>query len=276
MHWVGQLWWKAIIGIAVATVVSACVVDTPSINTTQAPVAPTAIVQPTVAPRFEPTLPAISPTSAPLTTPTSGATPAPTAEATALPGPTTVPVPAGPPPLPTSAPEAEFQPVTVGPGLVAIPVQGARFRLTEAHPVLQLGGHTLIYVDDERNAEVDIFTPMAEADGTAIGSYGDLITYLSSDAVFANLLELDAVSIAGFPTRVFEGTAESPDRAFITEIAAASNDQLGWFPPARMRLWVIDHPSGAVIISAESLENPGRYSDAVRLATEVLSTIEFG
>ena len=122
--------------------------------------------------------------------------------------------------------------------------------------MLQLGGHTLIYVDDERNAEVDIFTPMAEADGTAIGSYGDLITYLSSDVVFANLLELDAVSIAGFPTRVFEGTAESPDRAFITEIAAASNDQLGWFPPARMRLWVIDHPSGAVIISAESLENP--------------------
>ena len=147
--------------------------------------------------------------------------------------------------------------------------------LAEPHPVLQLGGHTLIYVDDDRNAEVDIFIPAATSDDTAINSYDEVIAYLESNAVFAGLAELSPVSIAGNPTRVFEGTADSTDRAFITEIGTADEDQVGWFPPARMRLWVINHAAGPVIVSAESLENPGRYSDAIRLATEILSTITF-
>jgi hypothetical protein len=147
--------------------------------------------------------------------------------------------------------------------------------LAETHPILQLGGHTLIYVDDEQNAEVDIFIPAAAADGSVIDSYEVLIAYLESAPALAGLAELSPVSIAGIPTRVFEGTADSPDRAFITEIVTADNNQLGWFPAVRMRLWVINHSGGPVIVSAESLENPGQYSDAVRLATEILSTIDF-
>jgi hypothetical protein len=147
--------------------------------------------------------------------------------------------------------------------------------LAQTRPVLQLGGHTLIYVDDERTAEVDIFIPAATGRGRVIDSYDELILYLQTAPDFAGLEELRPVSIAGFPTRVFEGTADSPDRAFITDIAALENDQLGWFPSERMRLWAIDHPDGPVIVSAESLDNPGRYSDAVRLATGILSTIDF-
>ncbi len=166
-------------------------------------------------------------------------------------------------------------PVPVNPGLIAIPVQGVSFMLAQTRPILQLGGHTLIYVDDEGTAEVDIFTPVGARDASPIDSYAVLISYIEADPVFAALEELTPVSIAGLPTRVFEGTADSAERAFLTDLRATGDDVFGWFPPVRMRLWVIDHPDGAVIVSAESLENPGRYSEAVRLATEVLSTIDF-
>lgn len=258
----GRLRQMAMIGAGAAAILTACVVDTPGIDSTQPAPDPTAVVAPTEAPQFEPTAPPAPPTAVPTSTP--------------VPEPTATPTPTGPPPLPTSAPEEEFAPVTVEPGLVVVPVRNARFMLAQARPVLQLGGHTLIYVDDARDAEVDIFTPAASRDGNTIDTYDALITYMSTDAALANLGELNPVSIAGFPTRVFEGTASATERAFITELAAADNDQLGWFPPGRMRLWVIDHPSGPVIVSAESLENPGRYSEAVRLATEILSTIDFG
>lgn len=256
-----------IVGLALAALLASCVVDTPGIENTGSPDVATAVApQPTAEqPQFEPTVVA-EPT--PLPTPTE--TP------TAVPEPTATPVPAGPPPLPTSAPEDEFQAVLVEPGLVVVPVRDARFMLADTRPILQLGGHTLIYVDDQRNAEVDIFIPAAAADLSPINDYATLITYLETNAVFSGIAELSPVSIAGIPTRVFEGTASSTTRAFVTELAAADNDQLGWFPPARMRLWVLDHPDGPVIVSAESLENPGRYSDAVRLATEILSTIDFG
>ena len=248
--------------------VASCVVDTPGIENAEPAATSTATEQPTTAPpQFEPTAP---PQPTPTLEPTAVAT------ATPVPAPTATPTPVGPPPLPTSAPEDEFVPATTDPGLVVVPVRGARFMLATTRPILQLGGHTLIYVDDQLNAEVDIFTPVAAADGTPIATFPDLIAVFQSDPVFSGLSELSPVSIAGLQTRVFEGTAQSPDRAFITELAAADNDQLGWFPPARMRLWVINHPDGPVVVSAESLENPGRYSEAVRLATEILSTIDFG
>ena len=258
----GRHWRIALAGLLMTAVTAACVVDTPGIENTGPAAQQTAAPQPTAA------APAFAPTAIP--EPTTAAAPTTAAD------PTATPAALGPPPLPTAPPDSEFEPAAVQPGLVVVPVRGARFMLAEAHPILQLGGHTLIYVDDEHNAEVDIFIPAAAADGSLIDSYAVLVAYLESAPVLAGLTELSPVSIAGIPTRVFEGTAESAGRAFITEVATADNDQLGWFPPARMRLWVINHPDGPVIVSAESLENPGRYSDAVRLATEILSTIDFG
>jgi hypothetical protein len=251
----GRHWCTPLAALLMTAVTAACVVDTSGIENT------VPIDQHTAAP------PVFEPTAIP--EPTAASSP------TAVAEPIATPAALGPPPLPTAAPEAEFEPTAVGPGLVVVPVRGARFILAETHPILQLGGHTLIYVDDERNAEVDIFIPAAAADGSVIDSYEVLITYLESAPALAGLVELSPVSIASFPTRVFEGTANSADRAFITEVATVNNNQLGWFPPARMRLWVINHPDGPVIVSAESLENPGRYSDAARLATEILSTIDF-
>ena len=253
-------WRTALVGLLITVVAPACVVDNPGIEDTGQALDPAATTQPTaVAPTFEPTVEAAQPTA---TAPPSVA-------------PTATSAPLGPLALPTAAPEADQQPTPVEPGLVVVPVRGARFMLAQTRPVLQLGGHTLIYVDDERTAEVDIFIPAGTGRGRVIDSYDELILYLQTAPDFAGLEELRPVSIAGFPTRVFEGTADSPDRAFITDIAALENDQLGWFPSERMRLWAIDHPDGPVIVSAESLDNPDRYSDAVRLATGILSTIDF-
>lgn len=254
---------------AVATMLSlsACIVEGPTIETTgdqTNPPVPTQAPEPTVdTPQFEPTVPA-----EPTPQPTATATPTPTV-------PPTPPPPTGPTPLPTTAPDGDFATIAVEPGLVVIPVRGASFRLSASHPVLQLGGHTLIYVDDERNAEVDIFTPVGTRDAEPLADYAAVVSFITTDSAFASLTELTPVSIAGFATRVFEGPAATTERAFVTDLTQ-TGDEFGWLPPVRMRLWVIDHPEGPVVVSAESLENPGRYSEAVRLATEVLSTIDFG
>lgn len=253
--------------VLAGSVLMGCVVDDPVIETTAAgPEASTVGVEPTPssAVEFVPTA-----TPAPATP-----TPVPSPTATAEPTPTATPVPTGPTPLPTALP-GDFEPSSVEAGLVVVPVRNARFMLGEAHPVLQLAGHTLIYVDDERTAEVDIFVPAGDRNGSPLASYDDVVSFIETDPVFDAVDELTPVSIAGFSTRVFEGTADATDRAFVTDLAA-TDETLGWFPPVRMRLWLIDHPDGPVVVSAESLEIPGRYSEAVRLATEILSTITFG
>lgn len=254
----------------VSVVLAGCVVDSPSIESTASGDAPTTAnptstvaAEPTSAVRFEPTA-----TPAP---------PTPTVEPTATtpPEPTATIAPAGPTPLPLSS-DPEFEPVPVDAGPVAVPVRGATFILDTTHPVLQLAGHTLIYFDDSRQAEVDIFIPAGDRTGAPLDGYDDVVGYLEADPAFEAVIELTPVSIAGLPTRVFEGDANSPARAFVTDLGSADDETLGWFPPVRMRLWLIDHPDGPVIVSAETFQDPALYTDAVRLATGILSTIDFG
>lgn len=148
--------------------------------------------------------------------------------------------------------------------------------LDETRPILQLAGHTLIYVDDEAQAEVDIFTPVAQRDGIELADYDAVISYITTDPTLSVLEELADVTIAGLPTRVFEGTISSGDeRGFFTDPDAVDDSLAGWFPPTRVRMWVIDVADGPIIVTAESLEDPGQYTDAIRLASEILSTIDF-
>jgi hypothetical protein len=153
-------------------------------------------------------------------------------------------------------------------------VADASFVLDVAHPVLQLGGHTLLYVDGAQDAEVDIFTPVARDDGTPLASFDEVIEFIETNPAFADLAEQPPTTIAGLPTRIFDGVADSPDRIFITDLLGPTNT--GWFPPRRMRLWVIDQPGETVIVTAESLTDPGRFDEALALANTVLSTIVFG
>lgn len=161
-------------------------------------------------------------------------------------------------------------------GIVRVPVGGTTsFRLARPRPVLQQPGHTLIYLDADRQAEVDIFTPVANDEGDALDDYNAVMVELTTNTVFADLGELEPVTIAGLPARVFEGSLITGERGFHTDTSTIGNDWAGWFPPARMRLWIIDAPSGPIVVTAESLFDPGQYDEAVRMAGGLLSTITF-
>lgn len=252
--------------VVAALLASACMIESPTIE----PVATAgdterAVAQPTAAPPvFEPTVaPAATPTPVPTSTPAPTATPAPE------PTPST-------PLLEALTPSESVEPTVLQPGIVRVPVGGATsFRLARARPVLQQPGHTLIYLDADRQAEVDIFTPVANDEGDALTDYNAVIVELTMNTVFADLGELEPVTIAGLPARVFEGSLITGERGFHTDTSTIGNDWAGWFPPARMRLWIIDAPSGPIIVTAESLFDPGQYDDAVRMAGGLLSTITF-
>jgi hypothetical protein len=254
-------------GVALLAIAGGCVVEDPLIEATTG--ATTGVPGPTasaIAPQFQ--TPTVAPPPTPAI-PAASPTPLPTPLPTAAPQPLATP-------LPELEPNLENQPSLVQAGPVTVPVAGlTQFRLSTPRPVLQLPGHTLIYLDPQRQAEVDIFSPVAAGDGTPLPSYDDVIGRLLTDPIFADVAELDPVSIAGFASRVFEGLPVTGQRGFYNDLTTISNENAGWFPPLRVRMWVIDAPRGAVIVSAETLEDPGQYSDAVRLATEILTTITF-
>lgn len=264
---IGSLGRRGLAAIAfTALLTSACMIESPTIE----PVATDAgggatSAQPTVAaPVFQPTeVPAATPTPVPTSTPAPTATPVP------------APTPSGPL-LDIQTPSETVQPSVVQPGTVRIPVGGVTtFRLARERPVLQQPGHTLIYLDAERQAEVDIFTPVANGEGDPLADYAAVIAELTTNTVFADLDELEPVTIAGLPARVFEGSLITGERGFHTDPSTIGNDWAGWFPPARMRLWIIDTPSTPIVVTAESLFDPGQYDDAVRMAGGLLSTITF-
>lgn len=231
--------------------------------------------EPTAVPQFEPTSIPSPPTPQATVepTPTVEATPTPTPpEPTPEPTPTTT---TAPDPLPTVTEEANFQPTVIPAGLIAVPVLDTTFRLDEARPILQFGGHSLIYLDEQARSEVDIFTPVAFDDGTPINSYDEVIEFLQTDTR-TELEEGDPVTIAGHATRVFEGLGVEQSRAFITDLSQVDEALQGWVPPDQLTLWVVDHPRGTVIVTAEAFDDSNQYSDALDLAANILSTIDFG
>lgn len=245
-------------GIAAVLMLTSCAIDR-------------AAIEPDEPTRVDIASPAVEPTAPPVLPPTPAFQP----EPTPVP-PTTEPTPVltpEPEPLPTVAVEISIEPVLTQPGQIT--TDAASFMLSQARPVSRLPGHLLVYLDDDQLAEVDVFTPVADPAGNPFAGYQDVIDFISTNGDLSALSELAPVTIAGRATRVFEGTANALERSFFTDLADIDAAEFGWFAPARMQLWVIDAPSGTVIVSAEALEDPGQFTDAVRLATEVLSTIEF-
>lgn len=214
----------------------------------------------------------------PVFEPTATPVPAP-ATPTPLP-PTATPVPAPPTPEATPLPNSEPAPEVdrIGPlqGLLVVPIAGrTSFMLTEPRELVQLPGHTLVYLPEGTGAEVDIFTPVAAADGRTLNTIGDVVIELTTTAVFEGMSELAPVTVAGHPTRVFEGELSQSERGFYTDAAYVSDPNAGWFPPTQIRMWLIDTPQGVVAVTAEALAGSENYSDAIRLATGILATITF-
>ena len=257
-----------------ASLLAGCVVEDSAVRTTTEPAAIPATVAPIPTPAFEPTATAIpTPAATPLPAPT--ALPTPTPIPTATPEPTPVPTPAATP-LPVSPPAVDVPPVGVLGGRIVVPVAGrTTFMLSEPREIVQLPGHTLIYLGEGTDAEVYIFTPVATADGTVLGTLADVIAELETDPIFADVAELAPATVAGFPTRVFEGVLTTGQRGFYADLGTLSDEIAGWYAPSRLRMWLIDTPQGVVAVTAETLGTSESYSDAIRLATEILATITF-
>lgn len=261
-----------------AVLCAGCVIDEPAIERTDG--ANSTIAVPTVT---LPTAPAVA-TGTPATGPTPSPTPEPTATSsppptpTPPPSPTARPTPSPPPtptPLPTTFPEAGVEPTLRQPGTVTVAVNGVTtFELMQARPILQLPGHTLIYVDDDLRAEVDLFTPVADADGIPLTTYGAVANVITSIAELSGLNELAPTTVDGAPARVFDGVATLGARIFVTDQAQAGNENAGWSPPLRLRMWLIDAPNGVVALTAESLEDPGQFEESLAIARGIIDTID--
>ena len=251
-------------------VCTGCVIDEPMIERTDGSAA-TAVV-PTVA--FPSVTPLPAPTAAvPTAAPTADVEPT----ATPSPAPTPTPPPPSPTPLPTTEPAIDVEPTIRAPGIVTVPVNGtSSFELRRPRPILQLPGHALIYVDTDRQGEVDLFTPVADANGDPIGGYIDVVAIVQNDPNLAGLSELPQTTVDGFSARVFDGTATLGVRVFFTDAGFTDNENAGWSPPLRLRMWIIDHPRGPVILTAESLEDPGQFDESLSIANGLLSTIDLG
>lgn len=248
--------------VAIALALTACVIESPSIEEA-APLPTSTVPLPTVE------LPSFVPTAPPVPTPAPTSTPEPTPEAPA-PGDDVAT-------LTVTIPSTDMAPTPQPPGLVAVPIAGTTtFRLAQPRPILQLPGHTLIYVDPDQEAEVDIFTPIATGDTTGLADFAAVVDEILTSATYGDLAELDSVSIAGFPTRVFEGNPVTGTRGFYADESTFGNESAGWYPPTRLRLWIIDTDNGPVAVTAESLIEPGQYNEAVRMAAGLLSSMTFG
>lgn len=210
------------------------------------------------APAFEPTTP-----------------PAPTAEPTAVSTATPAPVPTpSPAPTATTSEDGDYENVT---GPIAVPVAGITvLELFGSHPVLQLSNHTLLYLDEQRLAEVDIFVPYATGDGTVLEDFDAVAAELNNTDRFPLLDEVSTTTIDGSPALIFEGEAEAIERRFHTSAESIGDESAGWFIPLRLKLWLIDTPHGPVIVSAEGTTgNEALFAQATAMATSVLTTIEF-
>lgn len=240
------------------------------------PAVPNDPAQPTTDPvvPIEPAQPEA--TLPPEPTPTSIPTPVPTATATPTPEPmptvTSIPVPT---PLPT-APPGVYDPLPVAAGLVTVPqVGGITFELDGYFDVLQIPGHTLIYVDASVVAEVDLFEAAATAAGAPLNDFGAVIDYVETDPTFAQLVPLGSRTIGGHPAWGYAGTAPQLDRGFVTNFGLPI-DAATWYTPTQLQIWFVDSPDGVLAITAEA--DPGeraRFLIAIDIADRIASSLSF-
>lgn len=118
---------------------------------------------------------------------------------------------------------------------------------------------------------VDLVLPRFTPDGEAIASTDALVTTLTDFGL--TLTELDATTVAGNPTRVFDLT-DGPQGFRNPAVKWDSDAQGGWRPPFAGRLWVLETDRGLMMITAESFESDVALLDAMALAESVLSTLE--
>lgn len=239
-------------------------------------VTPTVPPTPPAATFVEPTTPptAVPRTPPPTVAPTPSAVP--TAPPTATPFPSPTPTPSGPTiaPVPTVA-AGSFDPLPTSGGPIHVPVAGGlEFTLPIAVDASHVPGLSAFYVDPSFTSEVDVFHAYADGSGRLLTGIEDVIATIERSPI--GLTRVDELEVDGNRAVVFAGQPVTHlQNGFFTHRDFASFASSGWFTPRWTTMWVIDGPSGVVVVSAEWTDGGEAQEDAVWfLARDIVDSMK--
>ena len=179
-------------------------------------------------------------------------------------------------PVPTTAAgTTETRPLPAG--RVAVPVgPGVSFELREPLDAIHLPGISALYPSAARTSEVDIFVPVATADGRSLVTFEDVVDYIETDPVFASLVSLGPTDWNGISSVGFFGYGGQLQLGFTTDPRRVGDVTAGWFLAAEVELWVLDTTAGPIIVTGESLAeaSDSEALETLDLMVAVLSSLE--
>ncbi len=115
-----------------------------------------------------------------------------------------------------------------------------------------------------------------DSDGALLASTDDVVAELEAEG--AELIELDATTIDGADTRVFDVTTSTVGTIMLRfSPLDLAEDSLGWDAPASGRIWLIEHPDrGPMMISTHAFENVEEVLPKVNdLGEAIISSMTF-
>lgn len=159
-------------------------------------------------------------------------------------------------------------------GSVEIPALGGiRFELATERFVAQWLIGEFYWVETDGPADSELLLIESDIDGNPISTVDELMAAVTLGVTTAT--ELDATTLAGFPTRVFdvETTGDNFSPALIP--VNADESERGWGAPLAARLWVSETDRGLVLITAEAFQTIDDLPEVIEMSELIVSTLEF-
>ena len=164
-------------------------------------------------------------------------------------------------------------PSSVPAGVVEIPALGGiRFELAEERFIFQnQDEHHFVDLGEVGDSELLLID--RNGSGDPISTVDEAVAELTDSGV--DVTELEAITVAGFPARVFDITIESfPDRPTFVPVRGEMR-QTGWSPPTDGRIWLFESDRGLALITAETFDSPDNLAAVIEQSTLIVSTLEF-
>ena len=157
----------------------------------------------------------------------------------------------------------------VSAGRANFPIAGLSFELANERFVRQASG--FVGVNQRTQSGVFLFKATSDLDGNPLATSDAIVEAILGDPT-AGATEVDVSAEAAYPIREFDTAPDSP-----TTFGLKWNDTPGraheWHKGQFTRLWVIDTPDSAVVVSAESVE-ASTFDGAVSEALGIIATLQ--
>ena len=165
-------------------------------------------------------------------------------------------------------------PSSVPAGVVELPALGGiRFELAEEQFIFQNKDEHHFVALGEVPADSELLLIDRNGDGDPISTADEAVAELTDSGV--ELTELESITVAGFPTRVFDLTTESfPDGPTFTPVRGELG-QTGWSAPTDGRIWLFESDRGLALITAETFDSTEHLAAVIEQSTLIVSTLEF-